>query len=71
MQQANGVEPPLTKELRRSAGDRPAITPASALRHRRTAARINHMAQGRCDVASASRALSQCMSSPRPEERMK
>ena len=65
MQGANGVETPLTNELTQRSDNRPLMSEGEAKRYRRAVARVNYMAQDRCDISSASRVLSQSMASPR------
>ena len=64
MEQANGVETPIAQgsEGQESVGG--LMSPENARRYRRAVARLNYMAQDRCDLAVASKLLSQSMAQP-------
>ena len=65
MTHANGVDTPLTNDLVNQSDNRPLMCSLEAKRYRRAVARINFMAQDRCDLSSAVKVMSQSMAAPR------
>lgn len=64
MTNATGVDTPLTKEVCKMNDGRNPMTATEATRFRRGVARVNYMAQDRCDLSVASKIMSQSMSNP-------
>lgn len=64
MSNAKGVDTPMTKELCRHGDNRNSMNAVEATRFRRGVARVNFMAQDRCDLSTASKLMSQSMSNP-------
>ena len=65
MREANGVDTPLTTDLAQLNNNRPLMSASEAKHYRRAVARVNFMAQDRCDLSSAVKVLSQSMANPR------
>ena len=64
MSEAKGVATPITNELSKRGNNRPEMKPMEAQRYRRAVARVNYMAQDRCDIGTASKIMSQTMAKP-------
>ena len=62
---ANGVDTPLTNDMLQVSVNRPLMNDHDAKVYRRAVARVNFMAQDRCDLSAASKVMSQAMASPR------
>ena len=64
MSEAKGVATPITNKLSKRGSSRPEMKPMEAQRYRRAVARVNYMAQDRCDIVTASIIMSQTMAKP-------
>jgi hypothetical protein len=65
MEQANGVETPIAPDSDDGEDVRKPMCAEDARKYRRAVARLNYMAQDRCDIAVASKLLSQSMALPK------
>ena len=70
MENSNSVDTPMTSELTQLTSNRPLMNDVEAKSYRRAVARVNYMAQYRCDLSSASKAMTQSMANPRRGDEM-
>ena len=70
MENSNSVDTPMTSELTQLTSNRPLMNEVEAKSYRRAVARVNYMAQDRCDLSAASKSMSQSMPCPKAGDEM-